>query len=145
MRRGLWVFLLVALAGTGAGAWAQDNVPRRFSFERIDDGFVRFDHDTGQVAFCGQHAVGWGCQAQPEDRQALESEIERLQRDNAELKNKLSPPPLANNPPAEKRSDPGLRLPSDEDLERAMAVLEKTWRRLVEIIVNLQKDFMRKG
>ncbi len=139
--RGLWIFLLVAFAG--AGAWAQDDAPRRFSFERIDDGFVRLDHDTGQVAFCNQRTVGWGCQALPEDRQALENEIERLQRENAVLKNKL--PPLANNPPAEKRTEPALKLPSDEDIERAMAVLEKAWRRLVEIIVNLQKDVMRKG
>ena len=140
--RGLLVFLLVAFAD--AGAWAHDNVARRFSFERVDHGFVRLDHDTGQVAYCGPRAVGWGCQALPEDRQALESEIERLQRENAELKNKL-PPPLANNPPAEKRSELGLKLPTDEDLERAMAVLEKAWRRLIEIIVNLQKDVMRKG
>jgi hypothetical protein len=32
-----------------------------------------------------------------------------------------------------------------EDMERARVALEGAWRRLVEMIVNFQKDMMRKG
>jgi hypothetical protein len=32
-----------------------------------------------------------------------------------------------------------------EDLARARAAFENAWRRLVEMIVNFQKDMMRKG
>jgi hypothetical protein len=47
-------------------------------------------------------------------------------------------------PPAAKRGEPELRLPSDADLERVKVFIEKVWRRMVEMILNLQKDVLRK-
>ena len=38
-----------------------------------------------------------------------------------------------------------LKMPSKEDMERARAVLEDTWRRVVDMIQNLQKEWMRKS
>ena len=64
--------------------------PTRFTFGRVDDGFLRLDSETGQVAICSQRAVGWGCQAVPEDRAALEKEIARLQDESAKLKNDVT-------------------------------------------------------
>ena len=61
----------------------------RYSFHRIGDGFVRLDSRTGQLAQCGWAATGWSCKMVPDERAALESEIGRLQRDNAELKKSL--------------------------------------------------------
>ena len=61
----------------------------RYTFHRIGDGFVRLDSRTGQVAQCGWAATGWSCKAVPDERAALESEIARLQRDNAALKKSL--------------------------------------------------------
>ncbi len=58
----------------------------RFSFNRVDDGFLRLDNQTGQIAYCSPHSVGWACQAVPEDRAALEKEIARLQNEVATLK-----------------------------------------------------------
>ena len=60
--------------------------PSRFAFNRVDGGFLRLDNQTGQIAFCSPHAVGWACQAVPEDRAALEKEIARLQAEVASLK-----------------------------------------------------------
>src|SRR5476649_1349850 len=61
----------------------------RYSFHRMGDGFVRLDSRTGQLAQCGWAATGWSCKMVPDERAALESEIGRLQRDNAELKKSL--------------------------------------------------------
>ena len=61
----------------------------RFSFHRMGDGFVRLDSRTGQLAQCGWAATGWSCKMVPDERAAFESEIGRLQRDNAELKKSL--------------------------------------------------------
>ena len=62
--------------------------PSRYSFQRVDDGFLRLDNASGHIAFCSPHTVGWDCQAVPEDRAALEkeiarqtTEIQRLQQD----------------------------------------------------------------
>ena len=82
---------------------AEPNGPSRYTFNRVDDGFLRLDNLSGQVAFCSPHGVGWACQAVPEDRAALEKEIARLQSEVASLKAEIaalreSPPPPG--PPA---------------------------------------------
>jgi hypothetical protein len=125
----------------------------RYTFNRVDGGFLRLDNNSGTVAFCSSHSVGWACQAVPEDRAALEKEIARLQDEVASLKTQIAalrepPPPPPPRPPAElappadKRDDAAkLR----EDMERARVALENAWRRLVDMIVTFQKDMMRKG
>jgi hypothetical protein len=153
--------LAVLLACAASTAPAQDgappNVPSRYSFNRVDDGFLRLDNQTGQIAFCSPHAVGWACQAVPEDRAALEKEIARLQGEVASLKSEIAalrePPPTADltpprpsadlTPPTTEKSEDATKL--REDLERARVAFEHAWRRLVEMILNFQKDMMRKG
>ena len=139
--------------------FANSTPPGRFSFNRVDDGFLRLNNQTGQVAYCSPHAVGWACQTVPEDHAALEKEIARLREEVASLKAQvaalhepppprppadLTPPPTTQTPPpkAEKDQDTAkLRA----DLERARLAFENAWRRLVDMIINLQKDMMRKG
>ena len=156
--------LAVLLAFAASPALAQDgappNVPSRYSFNRVDDGFLRLDNSSGQIAFCSPHAVGWACQAVPEDRAALEKEIARLQGEVASLKSEIAalrepPPPLPPadltpprppadlTPPTTEKSEDATKL--REDIERARAAFENAWRRLVEMILNFQKDMMRKG
>ena len=50
----------------------------RFQFNKVNGGFVRFDSQTGKMAYCSPHTVGWNCQAVAEDRSALEQEITQL-------------------------------------------------------------------
>ena len=47
----------------------------RYTLNKVTDGFVRLDTQTGEVALCNQRTVGWACQVAPEDRAAFESEI----------------------------------------------------------------------
>ena len=60
--------------------------PGRFTFSRVDNGFLRLDNDSGQVAYCSAYGRGWTCQAAPENHPALETEIAGLQDDVAALK-----------------------------------------------------------
>jgi len=122
----------------------------RFSFQSVDGGLLRLDSQSGQVAFCGPRTAGWTCQPVPEERAALEAEIARLQddldrlrRDTAALREPPRPP--ADVAPSAKPAEPKLKLPSGEDLERTRAAIEEAWQRLMEMIVNLQRDIMRKG
>jgi hypothetical protein len=148
--------LAVLLACAASPAPAQDgalpNVPSRYSFNRVDDGFLRLDNQTGQIAFCSPHAVGWACQAVPEDRAALDKEIARLQDEVASLKSEIAAlreqpppprPPADLKPPQPEKSEDATKL--REDLERVRVAFEHAWRRLVETILNFQKDMMRKG
>jgi len=145
----------LALACTASPALAQDaaapDVPSRYSFNRVNDGFLRLDNSSGQIAFCSQNSVGWACQAVPEDRAALEKEIARLQEEVANLKTQVA---ALREPPAPPRPPADLTPPSDtsadtaklrEDIQRARVAIEGAWRRLVDMIVTFQKDMMRKG
>ena len=146
----------IAPGAAKAPTGAENILPRpsRFAFNRVDGGFLRLDSQSGQVAFCSAHDIGWACQVVPEDRAALEKEIARLQDEVASLKSEvaaLHEPPPPPRPPADltppssdqSQSEDATKL--REDLARARAAFESAWRRLVEIIVQLQKDMMRKG
>jgi hypothetical protein len=130
----------------------------RYSFHRIGDAFVRLDSVTGQVAQCSQGQTGWTCAAAPEERTALESEISRLQRENANLKKTLlargdvpgmtpeaRPVPPGTVPDTAK--PPGdFKPPSDAEIDRALAYMKNVWRKLVDMMMDLQRDIQqRKG
>jgi hypothetical protein len=142
----------------------------RFAYHKIDDGYLRLDLRSGEVATCRPHPGGWTCTLAAEERTALESEIARLQRDNALLKNALlehglplpSPPgastgpavpPVAAAPNASAEAAPP-RPPApipppqadarEPQIERAMAMMERWWRRLMELAVTIQRDLQGK-
>ncbi|MBI4274746.1 MAG: hypothetical protein HY659_08620 [Rhizobiales bacterium] len=131
---------------------APENDDGRFTFNRVADGFLRLDTRTGQVSLCSRRPAGWACETIPDERTALENEIARLQSNNGVLKkellaNGLSLPGSVKAPPPagiDEKNELTLRLPSNADIDRMMAVVEKVWRRLVEMIGNLQKDVLRK-
>jgi cell division protein FtsB len=83
----------------------------------------------------------------------LDTEIARLKDEIVSLKNEIAvlkepPPPRPSadlTSPADKDSDLSIKLPTQQDIARARAYLEETWRRLVEMVVAMQKDIMRKG
>lgn len=133
---------------------AQPNVPSRYTFNRVDDGFLRLDNNSGQIMFCSSHGVGWACRVVPEDRAALEKEIARLQDEVASLKQAVAALRAPPRPPAELakldlapptagKSEDAVKL--REDIEQARVAIENAWRRLVDMIVAFQKDMMRKG
>ncbi|MEZ5787712.1 MAG: hypothetical protein R3D62_14845 [Xanthobacteraceae bacterium] len=124
-----------------------DGDPSRFSFHRTDHGYVRLDRRSGEVSSCARGKNGWECLTTADERAAYESEIGRLQAENAALKKALlekglslpkggtaAPPAVAEKPP------PEARTPSDAEIDRIMSVFERIWRRLVEMMANLQRD-----
>jgi hypothetical protein len=147
--------LMVAVVALAAPALAQGTPPdgedSRYTFNRADDGYLRLDGRTGQVSICSRRTVGWACQLVPDERSALEAEIARLQGENVALKKDLLarnlplPGTVKPEPPAPKPDEPRLQLPSDADLNKVVTFIEKVWRRLVDMIVNLQKDMLRKS
>jgi hypothetical protein len=127
-----------------------DSAESRYTFSRVQDGYVRLDNRTGQVSFCSKRTVGWTCQLAPEDRGALENEIARLQEENAGLKKEflrrgLPLPGGAKAEPPVAQNDRTFTLPTDPNLDRMKVFVEKVWRRLVDLIVTLQKDVLKKS
>lgn len=145
MPRLLSIAAVLWLICATAPSFAQDtttqpNVPPRYTFQPAQDGFLRLDTQSGAIAFCGPRAVGWACQAVPEDRAALEREISRLNDEVTSLKKELA----AIKSPG-KDDEVKLKLPTREEIEQARAFVEDAWRRLVDMLMTMQKDIMRKS
>jgi hypothetical protein len=143
-------------------AAATEGGSARYSFHRVGDSFIRLDTQTGQVSKCGWVAAGWSCQAAADERAALDSEIARLQHENAELKksllaqgvdlpsgpvaeapNQAAPVPPAPVPDPTPNKEP--KGPSEVDVHRAIAFVKHVWQRLVDLMVDLQRDIQRRS
>lgn len=156
------------LVVAGSIAMAQPSSPeggdKRFTFHRADEGYLRLDGRTGQVSMCHRPTSGWQCRLVPDERAALEGEIARLQEDNAALKKELlsrslplpnglhqdspgSPAPQSSAPkssPSPKANGQRPPFPDDDELNRVMVAIEKVWRRMVEMILSMQRDLQKR-
>jgi hypothetical protein len=144
----LFVFALMLSLAASAVASAQTATPDgeggRYSFNPVTDGVLRLDTRTGQVSLCSRNDLDWACRVVPDERPALETEIARLQGENATLKKELLarglPIPGVRGPSDAKPREPELKLPSDADVDKVVSFLEKVWRRLGEMGRNMQKE-----
>jgi hypothetical protein len=152
LRLGLMVFTLCVVPTLAARAQSTppDADESRYVFNRVQDGFIRLDTRTGQVSLCSKRAV-WTCDVVADERVALDNEMARLQAENAALKKELLargldlPGGVKPPPPVARGNDQEFKLPNNAEFERMMAFLEKTWRRLVEMMTNFQRDMLKKG
>jgi hypothetical protein len=142
-----------ALIAPAARAQTPENEDNRYQFNRVEDGYLRLDLKTGQVSLCSRRTVGWACITVADDRAAFDGEIARLQGENAALKKAMLdrglplPGGVTTDVPVargERDLNRDLKLPSNADIDRMMAAVEKVWRRLVDMLVGLQKDLKKK-
>jgi hypothetical protein len=152
-----WAAVTPAVAQDGPIPGADDS--SRYSFHRTKEGLVRLDSRTGEVALCGWNGTVWSCKPVPEERAALESEIARLQRENAALKKTLlshgldlpggvRPEPRPGKEPETALTpapSPSEKSPTEAELDRAIAFMKNVWRRLVEMMADLQREMQRKS
>ena len=126
MRR---IALLAALAALACPALAQEIIAPgdagRYTMTQTPEGFIRLDTRTGAVALCTTAGGVAACRAGPEERSALEAEIARLSKENADLKMRLAAAP---------KRPGGLDLPKEEDMDKALTFAEKFLRRMMRIM-----------
>ncbi|MBR0826381.1 hypothetical protein JQ596_12605 [Bradyrhizobium manausense] len=136
---------------------APDGENGRFTMTPTPEGVLRLDTRTGTVSTCSKNGTGWACYAVPDERTALDAEIGRLQAENEKLKAQLAAGPTVSGkiedalPKSDslKKGEPKVAegerkieipLPSDQDVDRVMSLLERAWRRLIEMAIRVQKD-----
>jgi hypothetical protein len=140
-----------SLIGSARAEQAQpDTEGGRYVFSKQADGFLRLDTQSGAVALCSEQPVGWACQAAPEDRTVFEAEIARLQNENAALKrallaHSLPLPPGVAPDAATAPNDSTLHLPSDADIDRAIAFVSRVWQRFMDAVARAQKQIFNKS
>ncbi len=124
-----------------ASAQDREPVPRsdgRFSITPIEDGYIKLDSRTGVVSECRRDGERFRCRLVPDERDAMQAELERLEEENENLRRQLtqrgllrSPPDIAEAPPP---PGPGENLPDDEEVDRALDLMERFMRRFMNII-----------
>jgi len=103
-------FVLLAASPCYAG---EDQGP--YTMATVGNSVWRLDSATGAMSVCGQKLDHWACESVDDDALALKAEVDRLSRENRELKDKLAKAeekgaeggPLPANPPTQ---FPGLAL-----------------------------------
>ena len=149
--------LLAIGGGLVAAQSAPDSENGRYTMSPIPEGKLRLDTRTGTVSTCTRNDAGWACYAVPDERLALEAEIGRLQAEVEKLKTELAAGPSVSGKIEEalpksdslKKAEPKVAeenrrieipLPSDQDVDRVMSLLERAWRRLMDMANRMQKD-----
>jgi hypothetical protein len=118
----LYRIALLALTLSATPTFAQTS--GRFTFQPVEGGMMRLDTETGHVSHCTKAGDSFACRSVADDRAAMQDEIDRLKRENEELR--LS---------AGKPGNTGkLQLPSEEDIDKAMSIFEKMMRRMMKTV-----------
>ena len=99
--------------------------PGRYIMTTVGDSVWRLDSATGAMSVCGQKLDHWACESVADDSLALKAEVDRLTRENGELKDKLAKAeekeaeagPLPANPSTQ---FPGLALDEMSDFVNKM-------------------------
>lgn len=160
--RALCIFVVVTFGcqAPNANAQAPETENGRYTLAPLPDGsFVRLDTRSGAVSKCANAPSGWECRVLPDERAALDAEIGRLQADNESIRSKLAEastskrsdksdgsvpkgdslaPTVPHSPEGDRKIE--IPLPSDRDVDRVMGLIERAWRRLMEMAGRLQRD-----
>lgn len=122
------IALAILALALAAPAAAQETA--RFTLHPVENGFVRLDGETGAVSECVREAGGLRCRSTPDERAALQAEIDRLAQENARLRAGLTTDQGA--------TDEGAALPDDAEFERALDLMERFMRRFGAIAEDLE-------
>jgi hypothetical protein len=132
------LLLTAALAGAiASAAFAQApqlNDNWRFKMQKVEDGFLRLDAQTGQVSHCRSREGGWVCETAADDRAALEAEIKRLTDRAATLERQ-----------AKDQTPHQFRMPTDAELDQMMSFFERVMKRFRSVVENLKKEWEGEG
>ena len=77
----------------------------RFEFQKVEDGYLRFDSDTGSIDKCVEQRGEFTCTISNDDRARLEQEIKTLKDKITQLE--------------ENKTTAKSTLPSKEDMDQA--------------------------
>ena len=124
------LILALAIAASAGPAFAQDT--QRYTMERTADGYVRMDSQTGEMSICLEQSGQLVCKLAADDRQAYESDIDRLTTRIDRLEQRLGV--LEGKAPAVTE-----QLPPEETFEQSLNYMERFFRRFMGIV----KDFER--
>lgn len=99
----------------------------RFTLRETAQGLIRMDKRTGAISVCSGQGQAFACRLVPDDRTAMEEEINKLRAENETLRRGGTTAQV------ERHDQPTMTLPSDQEIDRALSLFERIWRRLREM------------
>jgi len=148
MRKTILIAAIVMM-GAVPGALAQTNpAPNdRYMVSPVEDGILRVDRKTGRVSICRKGRGDWTCELVPDDLRAMKRELDQLSVENLRLRSALAKyDPEAARQPAPELNVPNRdtgknQLPTEEDVDKAMSLVERMMRRFMEAARDLNRDY----
>lgn len=116
-------FAAVLLAGA-----AHAEGEGRYRMEKTETGFVRLDTASGDVSLCREQDGQIVCRMAADERAAFEKELDLLTRRVEALEKGGVSGQTAAKP----------ALPTDEEIDRTMTIMEKMMQRFMGIVKNLE-------
>ncbi len=124
--------LFLALCLLPSAAEAEES--GRFVLKEADQNtFIRLDTVTGSVSHCSSKAGEWNCRSVKDDRAVLHEEIAELRKENSQLKQRLAKG-------KDLESETRLTMPSEAEIDRWLALVEKYFERFLSLIRRLEQN-----
>jgi hypothetical protein len=101
----------------------------RYAMNPVEGGFLRMDTDTGIVSLCARRQSGWSCETVPDDYQAVRKDLDRMARENSDLRRQVEDLKRGGTGEVEARRERRLQLPSDEEVDQALSYLDRMLRK----------------
>lgn len=113
-------------------AQAQDTA--RYRIEKTDDGYVRMDTDTGAMSICKERGEQLVCNLAADARAAYDEDVAALRKRVDALEHRLAA--------LEKSAEPRVSsaLPSNEEIDKTLGIMERFFRRFMDMAKDLDKD-----
>jgi hypothetical protein len=120
-------FIIPAALVAGLAGSARAEEVDRYRLEKTENGYIRMDTRTGEVSTCEETTGKLVCRIAPDERLALQDEIERLQAKLDALDQRVAK--LEAQP-----AIPKVLVPSDEDVDKSLDLMEKFFHRFMGIM-----------
>jgi chaperonin cofactor prefoldin len=140
--RTFFLALTMLVLGGVSGARAASEEGGRYTMTPTDGGVVRLDTQTGAMALCTRKVPDrWSCEDMNDSQRTLTSEVDRLQKENKELKEQIDQLEqtlgIAEGDAAKPSAK--LTLPTEADVDKAFDYLERMLDKLHDRIEKFEK------
>ena len=123
----LFAIVVSALAVAGMVSVAGAEEVDRYRLEKTDTGYVRMDTATGEMSLCEERSGQLVCKLAADERAAFQDEIDRLHTRLEGVEARIVK--LESRP-----SIPETLLPSEEQFDKTMDLMEKFFHRFMGIV-----------
>jgi hypothetical protein len=126
------------LAASTSPSFAADE-PGRYTLAPAGSNFLRLDTATGALSLCRQKLGGWACEGVADDLSALKQEVERLNKETEELKQRLAKAEADLDAQKARPVGPSIQIPG-VNLDEMNALADKIMRRLQDMVRELKRQ-----